>query len=248
MTRRRSKHFGRNYINSAGLFERILILLVIVIVIGVTIGVLLPRINPKFAELTGRYHATGTAAETLAKLTVDDHPSTKGYDREKFGYRQTDTDGNGCDVRDDVLARDLTNVTYTKRGGCKVKSGILEDPYTGKEIHFQRGKDTSAAVQIDHVVALQNAWQSGANTWDARKRYQFGNDMFNLIAVDGAANQEKSSASAAYWLPTNGAYRCEYVARQIGVKDKYGLSVTSQEKRAMLAVLHGCPGQAIPER
>ena len=192
MTRRRSKHFGRNYLNSAGLFERILILLVIVIVIGVTIGVLLPRINPKFAELTGRYQATGTAAETLAKLTVDDHPSTKGYDREKFGYRQTDTDGNGCDVRDDVLARDLTNVTYTKRGGCKVKSGILEDPYTGTEIHFQRGKDTSAAVQIDHVVALQNAWQSGANTWDARKRYQFGNDMFNLIAVDGAANQEKS--------------------------------------------------------
>ena len=151
------------------------VLIVIVIVIGVTIGVLLPRINPKFAELTGRYHATGTAAETLAKLTVDDHPSTKGYDREKFGYRQTDTDGNGCDVRDDVLARDLKNVTYTKRGGCKVKSGILEDPYTGAEIHFQRGKDTSAAVQIDHVVALQNAWQSGATTcstsspWTARR-------------------------------------------------------------------------------
>ena len=109
-----------------------------------------------------------------------------------------------------------------------------------------RGRTTSAKVQIDHVVALENAWQSGANKWLATKRHEFGNDPYNLLAVDGPANQEKGSASAAYWLPTNSEYRCDYVARQIGVKDKYQLTVTSQEKDAMLAVLHTCPGQAVP--
>ena len=103
-------------------------------------------------------------------------------------------------------------------------------------------------MQIDHVVALENAWQSGANQWDHTKRYRFGNDMYNLLAVDGPANQEKGSASAAYWLPTNGAYRCDYVARQIGVKAKYGLTVTTKEKRAMLSVLRACPAQAVPEK
>lgn len=249
MNRRRSRYarFGRRSINGAGPLERILILLVIAVVIGVTIGVILPRVSPRFAEITGQYHATGTAAETLAKLKVDDDVSTAGYDRERFGYRETDVDGNGCDVREDVLARDLTDVATTKRGGCKVKTGVLDDPYTGRTIHFKRGQDTSAAVQIDHVVALQNAWQSGARDWDPGRLRRFGNDMYNLLAVDGPANQAKGSASAAYWLPTNGDFRCAYVARQIGVKDKYQLSVTTQEKRAMLAVLHGCPGQEIPE-
>ena len=128
-----------------------------------------------------------------------------------------------------------------------MQSGTLNDPYTGKTIHFRRGRDTSSAVQIDHVVALENAWQSGAREWSRAKRYEYGNDMYNLLAVDGPANQEKGSASAAYWLPTNGDYRCDYVARQIGVKDKYGLTVTIKEKRAMLSVLHGCPAQSIPE-
>ena len=142
---------------------------------------------------------------------------------------------------EDVLARDLTDVRYIagsgsssdsgsgSGAGCKVKSGVLSDPYTGTTIRFTRGVKTSSAVQIDHVVALENAWQSGANQWGRTKRYRFGNDMYNLLAVDGPANQEKGSASAAYWLPTNGAYRCDYVARQIGVKDKYGLTVTTQE-------------------
>ena len=72
------------------------------------------------------------------------------------------------------------------------------------------------------------------------KRYKFGNDMYNLLAADGEANSEKGSASAAYWLPTNADFRCEYVARQIGVKDKYDLSVTTKEKQAMLSVLRSC--------
>ena len=125
------------------------------------------------------------------------------------------------------------DVTFTTPGGCQVQSGVLHDLYTGKTIDFVRGPQTSSAVQIEHVVALENAWQSGARDWDTAKRYKFGNDMYNLLAADGEANSEKGSASAAYWLPTNADFRCEYVARQIGVKDKYDLSVTTKEKQAM---------------
>ena len=198
---RAGKRFKKSWINADGPLERILILLVVVAVIGVTIGMLLPKVNPTVGEITGEYTATGTAAETLEKLTVDDNPSKAGYDRDAFGFRETDDDDNGCDVREDVLARDLTDVQYKNGRSCQVAS----------------------------------------------KLYQFGNDMYNLLAVDGPANQQKGSASAAYWLPTNSEYRCDYVARQIGVKDKYGLTVTSQEKRAMLSVLHGCPAQELPE-
>lgn len=250
MTRHGSRdgtHFRKKLLNADGPVERILILLVIAVVAGVTIGLLMPKANPTVGEITGEYTASGSAAQTLQQLTVDDNQRHAGYDRDLFGFRQTDDDGNGCDVREDVLARDLTDVRY-RQYGCKVESGTLADPYTGKTIHFVRGARTSSAVQIDHVVALENAWRSGANQWDRTKRYRFGNDMYNLLAVDGPANQEKGSASAAYWLPTNGAYRCDYVARQIGVKAKYGLTVTTKEKRAMLSVLRACPAQAVPEK
>ena len=255
--RQQNAHFRRQRFNANGLAERIAILLVVAVVAGISIGLLMPKVNPTVGEITGEYVATGSATETLQSLTIDDHPSRAGYDRDSFGFRQTDDDGNGCDVREDVLARDLTDVRYVgvagaggsgSGAGCKVKSGVLSDPYTGTTIRFTRGVKTSSAVQIDHVVAWENAWQSGANQWDRTKRYRFGNDMYNLLAVDGPANQEKGSASAAYWLPTNGAYRCDYVARQIGVKAKYGLTVTTKEKRAMLSVLRACPAQAVPEK
>ena len=245
--RRRSRTRFRRWPNTSGPVETLLILAVIAVAVGVTVGLLLPNISPTIGKLTGRFTATGPAADALNTLTVDDHPDSSGYDRQLFGYRETDVDGNGCDVRDDVLARDLTDVRY-RRGSCIVESGTLDDPYTGATIHFQRGRTTSSAVQIDHVVALENAWQSGARHWDQATRFRFGNDMSNLIAVDGPANNAKGSASAAYWLPTNGAYRCDYVARQIAVKQEYGLTVTSAERDAMRAVLHTCPAQQLPEQ
>lgn len=238
--------FSRRLFNASNPLERLLILAIMAVVVGIFSGVLLPEISPIIGDITGEYTAAGSAAETLQRLIVDDNQNASGYDRDAFDYRGTDDDGNGCDVRDDVLARDLTDVTYSAAKGCQVESGTLQDPYTAQTIDFVRGQATSSRVQIDHVVALENAWQSGARDWDAAKQRQFGNDMYNLLAVDGPANQEKGSASAAYWLPTNGDYRCEYVARQIGVKDKYDLTVTTAEKRAMLAVLHNCPAQEIP--
>ncbi|NMN00474.1 deoxyribonuclease [Bifidobacterium sp. DSM 109958] len=237
----------RNASFTATVRGRAAIALAAAVALGVIVGIALPRLSPAIGRLTGLYTAVGGAADALNALAVVDDPRPgSAYDRDAFGFRQTDDDGDGCDVREAVLARDLTDVTFTKPGGCQVKSGTLHDPYTGATIAFTRGAGTSAAVQIDHVVALENAWKSGASAWNTARRYQFGNDPLNLLAVDGPTNEEKGSASAAYWLPPDKAYRCAYVARQIGVKAKYALSVTGSEKRAMQGVLHACPGQDVP--
>ena len=127
--------------------------------------------------------------------------------------------------------------------GCKVQSGTLNDPYTGKTIAFVRGEDTSGAVQIDHVVALSNAWATGAYQLDADTRYSISQDPLNLLAVDGPANQEKLDQDASTWLPSNQTFRCQYVARQISVKYKYHLWVTAAEKVAMQKVLTFCPNE-----
>ncbi len=242
----RRSHFPRRRFNPSSPIGRLFVLLLAAALVGVGAGLLLPRLSPTVAQVTGQHTATGSAADALNKLTVENGRSTAKYDRDLFGFRQTDDDGDGCDVREQILTRDLKNVTYTYAGSCKVASGTLDDPYTGETIQFVRGQRTSQAVQIDHVVALENAWKSGADQWSTAERYRFGNDPYNLLAVDGPANQDKGSASAAYWLPTNASYRCDYVARQIGVKTKYSLSVTSNEKDAMLAVLHSCPAHPLP--
>ncbi|WP_006292826.1 GmrSD restriction endonuclease domain-containing protein [Scardovia inopinata] len=192
--------------------------------------------------------SSGTLATVvLAALAVKGRAPKTGYSRAKFSKGWEDVDYNGCDTRNDILDRDLIDKTY-KDGthDCVVLTGILHDPYTGQTIHFRRGQKTSRQVQIDHVVALSDAWQTGAQQIDADLRKQLANDPFNLLAVQGAANEQKSDGDAATWLPANKSYRCSYVARQIGVKHKYNLWVTAAEKNAMSAVLSSCPSQTIP--
>ena len=184
------------------------------------------------------------AARQLRELAVrsaDEASVVPDYDRQAFGQRWADTDHNGCDTRNDILARDLARPTF-KPGtrDCVVLTGTLAEPYTGTTIQFQRGDKSSALVQIDHVVALADAWRSGAWQWDAQRRQEFANDPENLLAVDGAANEDKSASSADQWLPPNAAYRCDYVKRQIAVKYAYGLSVTQAEQDAMATQLTTC--------
>jgi len=167
-----------------------------------------------------------------------------GYSREAFGEPWSDTDGNGCDTRDDVLTRDLAHREYEAGTSCVVVAGDLADPYTRNVIHFVRGDGD--LVDIDHVVALGNAWVTGAFRWDADKRLQFANDPGNLLAVDASANRQKGDGDTATWLPPNKAYRCAYVARQISAKARYGLWVTAPERDAMTRVLRGCPGERLP--
>ncbi|MCO6688299.1 DUF1524 domain-containing protein [Cutibacterium avidum] len=188
----------------------------------------------------------GTAAAALAELPVKGRAPKTGYSRDQFGQAWADVDRNGCDTRNDILRRDLVNKTYKPgTGDCKVLSGDLPDPYTGRNIHFQRGPHSSA-VQIDHVVALSNAWQTGAQKIGSDKRLTFANDPLNLLAVDGPTNEAKGDGDAATWLPANKRFRCSYVARQVAVKKKYHLWVTGAEHDAIAGILGGCPGQTLP--
>jgi len=187
---------------------------------------------------------TGSAYQALTKLEVKGRAPKTGYAREQFGAGWADVDA--CDMRNYILRRDFTATQLDPRDNCTVLAGTLNDPYTGKTIQFKRGNGTSSGVQIDHVVALSDAWQKGAQNLDEGTRAEFANDPLNLLAVDGPANNKKSDGDAATWLPPNKEYRCRYVARQIAVKQKYGLWVTSAERDAIAQVLKGCPGQLLP--
>ena len=176
--------------------------------------------------------------DLLETLAVKGRAPKTGYSRDEFGQRWKDIDRNGCDQRNDILARDLTNVEAPK--GCKVLSGDLQDPYTGQRIHFVRGQNTSRAVQIDHVVALADAWQKGAQQLSPERREQFANDPMNLLAVDGPANMQKGAGDAATWLPANKGFRCTYVSIQVRVKAEYQLWVTQAEKAAIQRELGRC--------
>ena len=186
----------------------------------------------------------GEAAAILATLDVKGRAPKTGYSRTQFGGVWTSADGT-CDARNVILHRDMTDVVTNDK--CQVMSGILHDPYTGKTINFVRGPQSSEAVQIDHVVAISNAWQTGAQQLDLATRKAMYVDPLELLAVDGATNNQKGDGDAATWLPPNKAFRCQYVARQIAVKAKYHLWVTPPEKSAMHDVLATCPGQTIPD-
>ncbi len=186
-----------------------------------------------------------TALALLATLEVKGRAPKTGYDRDLFGQAWADTDRNGCDTRNDMLARDLTQETF-KAGtrDCVVLTGQLADPYTGQMLTFT--KADASAIQIDHVVALSDAWQKGAQQWDAGKRLAFANDPLNLLAVDGPTNASKSDGDAATWLPPNKGYRCAMVARQTAVKAKYALWITAAERDAIARVLSTCPNEPAP--
>ena len=183
------------------------------------------------------------ASAALEMLPVKGRAPKTGFKRAKLGYVWAKL-GN-CDSRYLILQRDLKD-TILEDDKCKVRTGALNDPYTGKDIAFTRGASTSAAVQIDHVVALSNAWQTGAQQLSTERRMQLANDPLELLAVDGPANQQKGDGDAATWLPSNKPFRCQYIARQIAVKRKYALWVTEPEKAAMARVLSSCPEQIMP--
>jgi hypothetical protein len=185
----------------------------------------------------------GDANAALAQLEtipVKGKAPKTGYTREQFGAAWSDVDHNGCDTRNDILRRDLSNLTV-KPGtkDCVIASGTLADKYTGKIINFVRGADSSD-VQIDHVVPLSLAWQTGAQQISEEQRKQLANDPLNLFAADGPTNGAKSDSSADAWQPPNKAFRCEYVARQTAVKAKYKLWVTQPEHDAIAGILTTC--------
>lgn len=183
------------------------------------------------------------ASQALESLAVKGRAPKTGYSRAQFSPDWGQV--ANCSIRELVLARDFSQSTLNE-DDCRVMNGTLNDPYTGKTIVFQRGPTSSQAVQIDHVVAVSDAWQKGAQQLTSDLRYQFYNDPLNLLAVDGPANQNKGDGDAATWLPLNKDFRCRYVARQIAVKLKYSLWVTTAEHDAIYKQLETCPGQVLP--
>jgi len=183
----------------------------------------------------------GLAIAVLETLPVKGRAPKTGFSRDQFGPAWTDVNRNGCDTRNDILKRDLTEIIYNeKTRDCVVLSGVLLDKYSGETINFVRGNVTSMEVQIDHVVALSNAWQTGAFKLSVAQRTALANDPLNLFAVKGRLNSQKSDGDAATWLPPLKSFRCAYVAQQIAVKAKYSLWVTGPEKSAMVGILAKC--------
>jgi Protein of unknown function (DUF1524)/Excalibur calcium-binding domain len=182
-----------------------------------------------------------TALAALRGLEVRGRAPLTGYSRAQFGDGWASV--NGCDQRDRILRRDLT-AQRIATDGCRVLSGTLRDPYTGRTIFYVRGG--ASEVDIDHVVALADAWQKGARRWSANRRVSFANDPLNLLAVGSSINRSKGDGDAATWLPPRKAFRCAYVARQVAVKRRYDLWVTRAERRAIARVLHKCPEQRLP--
>ncbi len=197
------------------------------------------RHNEKISEKIASSHQA--ASQALEVLPVKGRAPKTGYKRSEFGNGWQKS--GSCTTRELILARDLEQ---TEIRDCKVYSGTLNDPYTGKRIAFIRGPESSDDIQIDHVVALSDAWQKGAQNLSASARESLANDPLELIAVDGEANQKKGDGDAATWLPSNKDFRCRYVARQIAVKQKYQLWITSAEKEAMKNILTTCPTQPLP--
>ena len=205
-------------------------------------GIAAPAQAIRFSEAT-----EVTATSVLSSLPVKGRAAKTGYSRSQFGQAWADVDRNGCDTRNDMLKRDLTNIEFkVKTRDCVVLSGVLFDRYSGETINFVRGNVTSMEVQIDHVVALSNAWQTGAFKLTLMQRTAFANDPLNLFAVKGRLNSQKGDGDAATWLPPLKSFRCSYVAQQIAVKAKYSLWVTAPEKEAMTRILAACPNQTLP--
>src|SRR5699024_635137 len=196
-----------------------------------------PVPEPTTAEPTSVEAADGTALAMLGELEEKGRAPQTGYDRDSFGWRD-DLDRNGCDTRNNVLRRALDAVTRKSgTAGCVVLLGTRASPYSGEAVTFDR---THSTVDIDHVVALSDAWQTGAASWDEEMRREFANDPLNLLAVEAGLNRQKGAGDAATWLPPKKDHRCEYVARQIAVKAKYDLWVKPAEADAMERVLSGC--------
>ena len=223
------------------IWRRQLMVVLVIAVVGVAVWasqIAQPESQTIQTSTQRELFGDSNAKAELEKLEIKGRAPKTGYTRKQFGNGWGKI--NGCSVREVILARDLTDEKIDEK--CRVLSGVLNDPYTGQTIHFRRGEKSSSKVQIDHVVALSDAWQKGAQQLSAEEREKLANDPLNLLAVDGPANQAKGDGDAATWLPSNKPFRCQYIARQIAIKRRYRLWVTSAEKDTMTRILSSCVG------
>ncbi|MEU0966949.1 HNH endonuclease family protein [Streptomyces sp. NPDC005917] len=172
-----------------------------------------------------------TARSYLASLTVATENRT-GYSRSLFPTWNTIS--GTCNTREYILKRDGSNVVTDS--ACAATSGSWYSPYDGATW------TAASDVDIDHLVPLAEAWDSGAGKWTTAQRQAFANDITRpqLLAVTDNVNQSKSDQDPATWMPPLTSYRCTYVRAWVQVKYYYNLSVDSAEKSALTSYLSGC--------
>lgn len=181
----------------------------------------------------------GEALAQLEQLTIAEPYAKKDYVRDYFGQRWADVDRNGCDTRNDILARDLTDITFKPgTNDCVVLSGVLYDRYTEETVQFVRVSTGYQPAQADHVVSLFVGWFSGAEGWTPEKREQFANDPLNLQIT--TANQQKGEFTPSRWMPTSPTAACEFSARYVMVLDAYDLTITTTDAAALRSTLSSC--------
>lgn len=221
------------------------LILIIVVLSGLT-GLVITHpssYEPVFepAEASESVDSDLLAATILEKLEIKGRAPKTGYTREEF-YK-TWPKISGCSLRQIIIKREVGDSATLASDQCTVISGEFDEPYTGSHLIFSEKSDFSNGIQIDHVVALSDAWQKGAQNLSSDERFRLATDPLNLLAVDSKANQTKSDGDAATWLPPNKAFRCQYVARQVSVKYKYHLWVTQAEHDAIAKILQTCPNE-----
>ena len=178
------------------------------------------------------------ASQALQQLEVTPPGSMSGYSRESFDHWSRANDfgweapESSCDAREAALIRDGEDVEVGS--GCKVTSGSWYDPYTDQTFTDPSDIDT------DHIVALGNAWRSGASAWNDTERERYANDPEVLLSVEDNANQSKGDKGPEAWKPPNEEVWCNYAERWIGIKAKYNLSVNAEEKTALEDMLGTC--------
>ncbi|MGC5246850.1 HNH endonuclease family protein [Gordonia sp. DT219] len=211
------------------------------LIVAVTVN--LDRARP---DPAAHAHAVAALAVLVRVPTVPRRPDRDDYERGAFGVAWTDAVSvrgghNGCDTRNDILRRDLSDVTVGPVRSCPsaILSGEFRSPYTGDTVVFRRDRGATAA-QIDHIVPLALSWDMGAWSWPAERRADFANDPANLVAVDGESNQAKSDAEPAVWMPPLTAFHCRYAVQFVEVVAGYGLSIEMASRKVLADVLESC--------
>ena len=178
------------------------------------------------------------ALDMLAGLVVEDE-HRQGYDRGLFDH-WVDLDGDGCDTRREILLLEATQVVMSATRPCWIVSGEWYSSYDGVWV------SSPGQLHIDHVVALAEAWQSGAHLWDAARRAKYANDLASLTAVTSTVNRAKGASDPADWTPPNSTRRCEYLRWWVEIKARWQLSVDQREATYLQDGLSDCAGITTP--
>lgn len=180
--------------------------------------------------------------DALATTDESNAQRIEPYDRNRHFGDWVDHNGDGCREDNEVRLRDSTNVTIEPGTVCAVQTGTLHDPYSGKDVAFDRAVKP-LAVEVEHIVALYDIYYSGGWKMTYEQRVQISHDLDSeLVLVSRDENQSKKQKTPAEWMPSDPGSWCWYAASYIEVKDKYRLSV-DQDNRAFLGdVIAACKG------